>query len=422
MALTISQPEYGDGLWNRNFGLYFVGRQVSTLGDSIAPIAMSVTLLGLGYGAGTVGLVLASRTAPFALLVLFGGVLADRFHPRPIMIGADAVRAVVNILYFAVLVSGRHMPLWCFFAGSVINGSATAMFQPGVSSMVPQISTDAHRANGVLRVAEGAARLAGPALAGVIVGITGTGWMFGIDALTFLVSGTALLLLRGIGSSAASRSEAPTAPMRQNLLEGWQEFRSRTWLWSVILIWMANGIFVLGPWTPLGATAVIGAHGKSAYGFAQAAFGAGLILGGLVATRLLPERLLFGGAVAMFLFAAGPFTAATGGPMPVILGGFLLAGLGWAYWSVNWTTAVQNHVPADKLNRVYAYDVAGSITAIPIGQALAGGYASVLGLRGTLYVSSGLSVGVASALLLIPAVRTLRRIPGESLHESRASA
>jgi len=107
--------------------------------------------------------------------------------------------------------------------------------------------------------------------------------------------------------------------------------------------------------------------------------------------------------------------------MPVILGGFLLAGLGWAYWSVNWTTAVQNHVPADKLNRVYAYDVAGSITAIPIGQALAGGYASVLGLRGTLYVSSGLSVGVASALLLIPAVRTLRRIPGESLHESRAS-
>jgi MFS family permease len=408
MALAISQTDQARVLWSRNFGLYFVGRQASMLGDSILPIAMSVTLLGLGYGAGTVGVVLAARMAPLALLVLFGGVLADRFHPRPIMIGADAVRAAIHVVYCLVLVSGGDLPLWCFIVGSMINGAATAMFQPGVSSMVPQVTRHVHKANGVLRMAEGAAGLAGPALAGVVVAVAGTGVIFGIAGGAFLISGTALLLLRGIG--APGRPASGQAPMWQNLVEGWQEFRSRTWLWKVIVIWIPNGIFVTGPWTPLSAAAIIGAHGKSAFGFAEAAFGAGLVVGGLVATRLVPPRLLLGGGIAMFLFAAGPLAAATGGPLPAILGGFLVAGLGWSYWSVNWTTAVQTHVPADKLNRVYAYDVAGSIVAIPIGQALSGGYAALLGLHTTLYISSVLSLGVALALLLDPAIRNLRRV------------
>src|SRR3954471_23043609 len=110
MASVAATP--GKALWNRNFGLYFVARQVSMLTDSMLPIAISVTLLGLGYSAGVVGLVLASWMAPFALLVLFGGVLADRFHPRPIMVGADIVRFGVQAALFGALISGADVPLW----------------------------------------------------------------------------------------------------------------------------------------------------------------------------------------------------------------------------------------------------------------------------------------------------------------------
>lgn len=390
-------------LWTRDFSLYFTARVVSMLGDTMMPVAMAVAMISLGYGVSGIGYALGAWMGAFALFVVFGGVFADRFHPLPQMIGADAVRCAAQGS-FAVYLWLGHPTLWFVIGGSVLGGIATAMFQPGTSSLVPQVAGDPTRANGVLRVSEGTSTMAGPALAGVLVATTSTAWVFVIDAATFAISGICLLALR-LPRVKAARS----ASTLENLREGWEEFRSRSWLWTVILIWWVLGVFVWGPLTPLGAASVIAEHGKAAFGFAEGAFGAGCALGGLIAIRLRPVRPLLGGGVAMCLFPMMPLAAALVPALPLLMLGYAVSGMGWAFWGVQWSTTVQTQIPPDRLNRVTAYEVGGSILAIPFGQVLSGPASGLFGVRPLLLAGAVISLGCALALLVVRPVRTLVR-------------
>jgi MFS family permease len=390
-------------LWTPAFRRYFVARAVSLLGDAMLPVALAVGMLQAGFGTGAVGYALAAWMAPVALLVLFGGVLADRFSARRMMIGADVVRLVNQLVFAGVFLVGSAQ-LWHILVLQAINGAATAMFQPGIASMVPQVAEDTQRANATLRVAEAITTLIGPALAGVVIAVNGAGGVFLLDAATFAVSAIALSLLR-----VASAPRAATGSMWRNLVEGWSEFRARTWLWAVIAIWVVYGLAVFGPALPLGAAIIVGGHGSTAYAWVMCAFGAGTVVGGLAGLRLRPQRPLAAGATAMFLFALWPLSLAVDLPVAVIAVGHLLAGAGFAFWGVMWSTTVQTHIPGEVLNRVYAYDVAGSILFLPIGRALAGPAAYVFGERGLLAGSTVIGIASCALLLSIPAIRTLRR-------------
>ncbi|SER38737.1 MFS transporter [Actinokineospora terrae] len=391
-------------LWTPTFALYFTARIVSMLGDMMIPVAMSVAVLGLGYGVTGVGLALGAWMGAFALCVVFGGVVADRFHPLPQMVGADAVRCAVQAGLAVYLLLG-HPPLSFVVGTSLLGGVATAMFQPGLTSMVPQVAADPHRANGVLRISQGLATMLGPALAGVLVATTSIGLAFAVDAATFAVSGICLLLVK------VPRFEVTgTESTWHNLRAGWHEFRSRSWLWSVILIWWVLGVLVWGPIHPLGAASIIEVHGTAAFGYAEAAFGAGSVLGGLVAIRLRPARPLFSGGIAMFLFPLMPLAAALVPAVPVLLSLYAISGLGWAFWGVQWATAVQTQVPQDKLNRVAAYEVAGSILAVPLGQVLAGPASTTFGVHPLLFVAAIAGTGCAIALVTTAPIRRLTRV------------
>ncbi|MDR3083397.1 MAG: MFS transporter [Streptomyces sp.] len=401
MSLSLAVPSR---LWTPNFTFYFTARVVSQVGDTMLPVATAVAMFSLGYGVSGVGFALGAWMGAFALFVVFGGVFADRFHPLPLMIGADAARLLVQLLLACYLWLG-HPPLSIMIAGSLIGGVATAMFQPGTSSLVPQVAADAQKANGVLRVSEGYATRAGPALAGTLVAATSPALVFGMDAATFAISGICLLALR------LPRLEVDrTASTLTNLRTGWDEFRSRTWLWAVILIWWVLGVFVWGPITPLGAASIIEAHGKAAFGYAEGAFGAGCAVGGLTAIRIRPARPLFGGGLAMLLFPMMPLAAALVPAQPLIMLGYAVSGIGWAFWGVQWSTAVQTQIPEDRLNRVAAYQVAGSILAVPIGQVIAGPASGLVDLHRLLLIATMAAFGCAAALLATPAVRGLRRI------------
>ncbi|HET6298413.1 MAG TPA: hypothetical protein VFG33_33870 [Kribbella sp.] len=88
--------------------------------------------------------------------------------------------------------------------------------------------------------------------------------------------------------------------------------------------------------------------------------------------------------------------------------GWAVAGAGIAFWSVIWATTVQTQIPADLLNRVYAYDVAGSLVAMALGRSVAGPLASVTGERPLLVFAAVLGVLCAGLLLAVPATRRLR--------------
>jgi MFS family permease len=406
-----------DRLWSPAFRLYFTLRTVSLLGDAMMPVAVTIGVLNAGYGAAGVGYAFAAWSAPVALLVLFGGVLADRFTPRRMMALADAARVGTQSLLAVVLTS--HVPVfWQILALQAVAGAATAAFQPGVASVLPQVARDVQRANGVLRIAEALTTLLGPAAAGVLVSFSGAGTVLAVDAATFAVSGLCLTVLRlGPGDRRVG-----DGAIWRNIGGGWREFRSRTWLWSVILIWSLCGLLVFAPTAPLGATVIVSEHGSVAYGVVSSAFGAGAVAGGLIALRLRPARPLAVGAAGMTTFALCPLTTAIQLPTAVICAGFLTAGAGFALWNVIWLTTMQTHIPADALNRVYVYDVAGSTMVLPLGRALAGPAAALVGIRHVLAAATLFAVVGSVCMLSVPAVRNLRRLPDQPADPDVAEA
>ncbi|MCW2880164.1 MAG: hypothetical protein JWQ95_4264 [Sphaerisporangium sp.] len=398
------RPE-GAGVWTRDFRLFFTARSVSMLGTAMVSVAMALGVLQAGYGASGVGFTLASSIVPMALLVLFGGVFADRFTPRRMMVGADLVRLVSQSVTAALFLTGTPA-LWQLMTISAVNGAAAAMFQPGLASLVPQIARDVQRAVATQRTSESLMFLIGPSVAGLMVAFADVGLVFLIDAFGFGVSALCLALLR----LRAIPRVAEDGSMWANLKEGWREFSSRTWMWGVIVIWAVMGIAVVGPVFPLGVTLINASYHATGYGFVTSAFGAGTILGGLVAMRIAPRRPLAAGATAMFFFALQPLSITLNLPLALMAACHLAAGTGSAFWGVMWMTSVQTQVAPEVLNRVHSYEVAGSVMAVPVGQTLAGPVASLLGAREVLAFSTVVAVAGCAVLLSVPAIRRLRRV------------
>jgi MFS family permease len=385
-----------------NFRLYFAARTTSLLGDAMIPVALSVGVLDAGYGATGVGYALGAWLAAVALCMLFGGVLADRFTARRMMVLADFARFVLQAITAALFFAGTPS-LVLIVVLQFLSGAATAMFQPGVASMVPQVADDVQKANGTLRIAESMAGVLGPALAGVLVSVSGPAVVFMIYAATYAVSGLCLLGLRLETAKAAGGTSFVT-----ELVEGWQAFRARTWLWSVIAIFGLYGCFVVGTSLPIGAELVIDHLGSTALGLGLAAFGAGGAIGGTIAIRFRPRRPLAVGSIGWALFAIYPLVPALHPNLTVLMIGWSIAGAGIAFWSVLWSTTVQTQVPRDLLNRVYAYDVAGSLVTMALGRTVAGPLAGITGEVPLMVFASVLGLFCAALLLVVPATRRLR--------------
>ncbi|GAA4101098.1 MFS transporter [Nonomuraea soli] len=383
-------------MWTRNFTLYFGARTVSLLGDAMMPVAAALAV-GQVYGIAGVGYTLAVWTTSAILVMLFGGVFADRFGARTMMITADVLRIFSQVTVAFAFLDGAP-PFALLIAMAFVSGIGAGLFEPGVNGMVPLVARDPQRANATLKIAEAITQLAGPALAGILVLAAGPVFVYAFDAATFLVSAICLVLVR----VAVPRPEP--ANVLADLRRGWHEFRARSWMWSVILVWVFWGVLVIGPSVPL-SSQVIG----SDYGWVMAALGLGTVAGGLVAIRLRPRRPLAAGAMALSGYVAVPLTVSLGVPLPAMMAGHVLGGIALAFWSVMWSTSVQTQVAPDVLNRVSAYQIAGSVAGMAVGQALAGPAAVVMEPRTFLLGSAVVTLGVAAALLLIRPVRELGR-------------
>ncbi|WTG46779.1 MFS transporter [Streptomyces sp. NBC_01579] len=406
MAARWDDDRPGSELWNRNFRLFFIARTAALFGDGMIPVALTAGLLGAGRPHSSVGFALAAWMGPLALFVLFGGVLADRFTPRRMMIIADALR-LVGASVLAISFATGNPPLWAVYALSSVAGVGAALFQPGVASTVPRVALDVQRGNAVLRVSEALMTMAGPAFAGLLVGLASAGAVYAANASTFAVSGVCLFLLR---LAPMPSDEAPRGTFVAELVDGWREFRARSWLWGVIAIWTVYGFTVMGPMLPLTAVEVTEAHGSGAYGVMMAVNGAGSVLGGLLALRLRPRRPLAAGAIALTGVCVNLVVLGLGMPVFALGVGQFVAGAAFAFWLVMWSTTVQTHVPPEALNRLHAYDVAGSLLMLAAGRALAGPVADAVGAPEVLLAGAVINALVVGVLLAARPIRRLERI------------
>jgi MFS family permease len=218
-----------------------------------------------------------------------------------------------------------------------------------------------------------------------------------------------------IGVHLPQRGEAMTAePFLQEFRQGWQEFRRQDWIWTTIVFFgIANFAFqarnVLAP-------VVMKDHynGASTYGVFLAAFGAGLIVGGVVALRWRPNRILLVSCLASTPLSFSTIALAFLAPVPVLLALQALAGIGLAVHLALWFTVFQQEVPEHARSRVSSYDSLGSFVLVPVGLAVAGPIAGAIGITATLLASAATMLVTKGIVVSRPSVWAIRRraVPG----------
>ena len=146
-----------------------------------------------------------------------------------------------------------------------------------------------------------------------------------------------------------------------------------------------------------------------------AAQSAGFVLGGIFTLRFRPDRILLVATLAIFPMALPILLLAVPAPAVVIALVAFAAGFGIELFGVFWDVAMQQQIPPDQLSRVYSYDALGSFVFIPLGAAVAGPVADLVGVTETLVGAAGVIVVATALVLLIDQVRDLRRtdvVPG----------
>lgn len=384
--------------------MLFFGRLVSFLGNAMAPVALAFAVLDLTGSASDLGIVLAARSLPTVALLLLGGVWADRL-PRHVILVAFSLVAAGTQTVAAVLLIGGSARVWQLALLEAANGMAAAFLGPASLGVVPQTvaSTLIQPANALLRLAMNAAKVIGAGLAGVVVAAYGPGWAIAVDAATFVAAAVFF------GRLALPRIALPRAGVLGELRSGWREFRSRTWLWTIVVQFafvnaaFTGGFNVLGP---LVAKRDLG--GATAWGLVVALEAAGFIAGGLSALWHRPRRPLLLATYGVLAGVPVLFALAVTAPVPVVLAAAFAAGVGFEIFGVQWDTVVQHNVPPDALSRVYAYDALGSLVFNPLGQTLAGPAMAVLGLGGAIALNGAVILTATLAVLTVHDVRTLR--------------
>jgi MFS family permease len=394
-------------LREREFRLLFIGRTVSMLGSAMAPVALAFAILDTLHGSPTdIGIVLACRQVPVVLLLLLGGVLGDRLPRNLVMVASNGLSGGSQAVAAVLLLTGRAQ-LWELAVLAAVNGASSAFFFPASAGVIPLTVTPAllQQANATLRLGLNTTTIAGAALGGLLVAATNPGIAILVDAVSYVAAAWALGLMRlPTGARAAPSS------VLHDMRVGWGDFRSRGWLWAIVVQFgvvnaaESGAVNVLGP-------GVAKAHfgGAAGWGLVLTAQTAGLVVSGLLLLRWKPRRLLLTATFGAFGLVLLPLVLAHPLPFGGVVAGAFIAGVGLEIFGVLWQTAMQQEIPADKLSRLSSYDALGSWALIPIGSALAAPVASAVGTAPTFLGVAAIVVTATVLVLLSRDVRTLER-------------
>lgn len=402
-------------LRHRDFRLLWTGTTLSLLGDGVLLVALAWQAYQLSNSPAAMSLVGVALTVPQLVLVLVAGVISDRVERRRVMLAADGVRAVC-LAALAVLSLTGDIRLWHMIAFAAVYGAASAFFMPAFESLVPSLVpeerlTEANALDQFLRPAM--LWLLGPALGGLLVGASGAGWAFAVDAMTFLVSAGCLLRLTPRPTEAHEPLTVRSTWLE--LREGFTLVRSQPWLWATFLAATFTYLLFLGPTEVLLPYLVKNELGGDAHDF-------GMILaaGGLsaVAAAFLIGQTGLPGRVMTFTYLAwaGATLAVAGYGLATtrwqaMTAAALVSGLE-TLGAVAWTTTKQRRVPGDLLGRVSSFDWFISISLVPVSYAVTAPVAAVFGVRETLLGAGVVGALVTLGFLLVPGVRAPDGCPG----------
>lgn len=377
---------------------------------SLAAVPLVAVLL-LGAGPGEIGLLAALQTLPFLLLSLPLGWMADRLPRRRLMVGAELLRAASLLGLLAAVATGR-LSIGGLAVLGFIGAVGTVAFSVAAPALVPALVPRAAlaQANGRLELARSAAYAGGPAIGGALVAWAGASAAFVLATVLSLAA--VALLWRLVEPPMAPRAARhPLREVQDGAVFVWRDPLLRPMLLTAVA-WNIAWFVLQAAYVPY-AVRVLGL-GAGVVGVTLGAFGAGMVVGALLAPRLV-RAMPFGRAIQLgpvVSVAAAATMVATLLVQSAWVAGlsFFLFGAGPIVWTITSTTLRQSLTPAAMLGRVGALFLTVNAGARPVGAALGGLVGAHWGEASCLWLA--LAGFVLQALLIVRSqVGGLQRLP-----------
>jgi MFS family permease len=379
----------------RDFRRLWAGMVASLIGDGVFTVAIAWQAYSLWNAPTALAAVGFATSLPQIILLLAGGIVADRFDRRAVIVVVDVIRGLVIASLGGLSLAGALTMAWLVVLVGVY-GAATAFFGPAFDALVPQLAPPEQltEANALDQFARPAAqRLAGPALGGLLVAVAGAGSAFVLDGLSFVISAACVA---GITPRPAVRGGPADRLSLEEVRLGLRFVRARVWLWGTFLGATLSYLLFTGPSEVLLPFVVKNNlhSGAGALGLVFAAGGVGALFAAAIAgQRGMPARHItwmyvcwslatlavagYGLAVSSWQLAAACF----------VFNGLEAAGTVW------WATLKGLLVPGPLLGRVSSFDWFISTALVPLSYALTAPVATAIGARATL-----VTVGVVGAV------------------------
>ena len=400
-------------LRNRNYRLFATGQVVSNSGTWMQRVAQDWLILNLTHGSGTaLGITTGLQFLPLLLFGLYGGVLADRFPKRRILMITQAVMGVLALLLGVLALTGTAQ-VWHVYALAFGLGVATVVDNPTRQTFAVEMvgPNDLSNAIALNSAIFNTARIVGPAIAGVLIAAIGTGPVFIVNAASFGAVMLGLYLMRE--DELYIREPVPRA--KGQLREGLRYVRERRDLVMLLIIVFFVAAFGMNfQMTTALMSREVFHSGASSFGLASTMLAVGAVSGSLLAARRKRPRM------RLMLIAAAFFGVLeiVSGVMPNY-GLFLvmLVPTGVALLTFNTTAnaVMQLSVPAWMRGRVMGLYMLVFAGSSPIGAPLLGWLAEVFGPRSGLVIGGIVSLaavtGVVAVMAPRPALEALRLRP-----------
>lgn len=366
-------------LRHRNFKLFVAGQSISLIGTWMTRLATSWLVYRLTHSALLLGIVgFAGQILTF-ILAPFAGVWVERMDRRKLLVWTQIAAAVQSLL-MAALTLAKVITIREIIALSVLQGLINAFDMPARQAFTVQMVEDRADLGNAIALNSSmvnAARLVGPALAGIVIGAVGEGWCFLIDGISYFAVIVSLEMMR-VQPLAIKRQ---TATMLEQMREGWDYVKSFRPIRTVLLLFAI--LSLMGwPYTvllPIFAGQVL--HGgPHTLGWLTGCSGVGALAAALqLAVRKSVVGLTRQIQIAAALFGVGLMLFGLSHALWLSL--LLMPVIGWGMMTglASSNTIIQTLVPEDKRGRVMSYYTMAFVGMAPFGSLLAGGLAHKLG-------------------------------------------
>jgi MFS family permease len=330
-----------------DFRRLYLAVAASELGDSLHYIALMWFALEAGGPLGVIAVRLAD-SIPAIVFGLHGGIAADRWSRKRLMVSADLVRGVVLVPVAAAALAGS-LPLWALVVAAFILEAATSYFAPAYGATVPALVDrgNVQQANALVQATAQAVSIGGWAVAAALLAFIPVSVFFAVNAVTFFVSAALIGRLRH-----GREHDRPAATPR--LREGFAALQPLPVLTAGVIALGVAVTITAGTWIGGVPTLIRDTlhHGAGGFSIVMAGYAAGAIVSGLVLARIPIRRKARASMLVWAMYLPGYGLVALATSLPLAIAGAFFAALGQSTSVVLLNSAAQEEVPDHLLGRV----------------------------------------------------------------------